>query len=123
MLRAPPHRIHDDRAAPLTWAERRGCRGALKSEALAGMVAATPYQLTAYKVDDREVHVRAITDEVAVVAYKVHEDMLVDGKPTTLDAFEFERVDSSKRAVDVRPTPKRSRVRTPAACLRAARGR
>jgi uncharacterized protein (TIGR02246 family) len=30
--------------------------------------------------------VRLLTDDVAVVAYKVHEDLTVDGKPVSMDA-------------------------------------
>jgi hypothetical protein len=34
--------------------------------------------------DDAEV--RLIGDDVAILAYKVHEEMTVDGKPVTIDA-------------------------------------
>ena len=44
---------------------------------------------TNWKVNDfalSEPTVQMITDDVAVLAYKVHEDMTVDGKPLSLDA-------------------------------------
>jgi hypothetical protein len=34
------------------------------------------------------VHVRAIADGVALIAYKVNEEMIIDGEPTTLEAFD-----------------------------------
>ena len=37
----------------------------------------------------RDVQVRQISDDVAVVAYKVHEDVEIDGKPVTLDAADM----------------------------------
>lgn len=57
-------------------------------ETLAGMVKGAPYQLREYSIDDREVRVRSLTDDVVVIAYKVHEDLVVEGKPTTMEAFE-----------------------------------
>jgi hypothetical protein len=33
-----------------------------------------------------DVHVRLVNDDVAVVAYKVHEDLLVEGKALKLEA-------------------------------------
>jgi uncharacterized protein (TIGR02246 family) len=42
-----------------------------------------------WKVKDFELSeptVQMLTDDVAVLAYKVHEDMTVDGKPLSLDA-------------------------------------
>jgi ketosteroid isomerase-like protein len=44
------------------------------------------YDLTDYRFDD--VKVRQVADDVAVVAYKVKEKLVVDGKDVTLDAFD-----------------------------------
>jgi uncharacterized protein (TIGR02246 family) len=44
----------------------------------------SPYELKEFAIDD--VHVRRLGDDVAIVAYKVHEELVVDGKPVTLDA-------------------------------------
>jgi hypothetical protein len=40
--------------------------------------------LNAFRLDDAQV--RLLSDDIAIVAYKVHEDMTVDGKPLSLDA-------------------------------------
>jgi hypothetical protein len=61
--------------------------GQLDRQALAGMVENAPYELKKFRFDD-DVHVRAIADGVALIAYKVNEEMIVDGKPTTLEAFD-----------------------------------
>jgi hypothetical protein len=42
------------------------------------------WQLHAYEFSD--VKVEKVTEDVAVIAYKVHEDMTVDGKRMTMDA-------------------------------------
>jgi hypothetical protein len=62
--------------------------GEIDKQALAGMVERTSSELAKYRFDDREVHIRAVSDNVAVIAYKVHEELIVDGKPTTMNAFD-----------------------------------
>jgi hypothetical protein len=44
-----------------------------------------PSQLRDFKLAD-DAQVRLLTDEVAIVAYKVHEDLTVEGQPLTLEA-------------------------------------
>jgi hypothetical protein len=56
----------------------------IERQASAGLMNAAPYTLRAFELND--VHVRLLRDDVAVVAYKVHEQVTVDGKPVTLDA-------------------------------------
>lgn len=53
--------------------------------ALAAMVKAAPYTLQAFDVKE-DVQVRLLSDDVAALAYKVHEELTVDGKPVTIDA-------------------------------------
>ena len=60
--------------------------GEIDNEELSGMVKGAPYELQDFSLDD--VHVRPITDDVAVVAYKVKEKLVVDGEPLSLEAFE-----------------------------------
>ena len=36
--------------------------------------------------DIRDVQVQQISDDVAIIGYKVHEELTVDGKPLTMDA-------------------------------------
>lgn len=61
--------------------------GQLDRQALAGMVENAPYELKKFRFDD-DVHVRTIADGVALIAYKVSEEMIIDGKTTTLEAFD-----------------------------------
>jgi hypothetical protein len=59
--------------------------GRIDREALAQMMATAPYTLHDFKVND-DVQVRLLNDDVAILAYKVHEELTVEGKPVTLDA-------------------------------------
>ena len=43
------------------------------------------YELRNYRIE-KDAEVQLIGDDVAIVAYKVHEDLIVEGKPVTLDA-------------------------------------
>lgn len=58
--------------------------GRIDKQALAGVMKAAPYTLHNFKVDD--VQVRLLRDDVAIVAYHVHEQLTVDGKAVVLDA-------------------------------------
>jgi hypothetical protein len=49
------------------------------------MKAPQSYTLDDFRLDD-DVRVQMLTDDVAVVAYRVHEELTVDGKPVVLDA-------------------------------------
>ena len=60
--------------------------GEIDRKALGDMLDKAKYDLTDYRFDD--VRVRQIADDVAVVAYKVKEKLVVDGKDLTLDAFD-----------------------------------
>jgi ketosteroid isomerase-like protein len=54
-------------------------------KAFAGMLNSGEWTLDEFEVDDN-VQVRLVTDDVALVGYKVKEKLTVDGKPVTLDA-------------------------------------
>jgi hypothetical protein len=54
-------------------------------EAFAGMLAGGSWTLNDFEFVG-DVEVRALTDDVAVVAYKVREHLTVDGKPVTFEA-------------------------------------
>src|SRR5438105_602269 len=60
--------------------------GEIGKTALASMMEGAGYDLKEFSFDD--VHVRKVTDDVAVVAYKVKEDLIVEGKSLTLEAFD-----------------------------------
>jgi uncharacterized protein (TIGR02246 family) len=53
-------------------------------EQLAQMMRAGGYTMNGFQVEDPQV--RMVGDDVAIVAYKVREDLTVDGKPLTLEA-------------------------------------
>jgi len=57
----------------------------LDRKGLAAMMQAPNYTLHEFEIDD-DFQVRLVTDDVAVVAYKVWEKLTVDGKPVELDA-------------------------------------
>ncbi len=47
-----------------------------------------PWQLERYALQDDTAQVRMIGDDVALVAYSVHEDVTMKGKPMSVDAHE-----------------------------------
>jgi ketosteroid isomerase-like protein len=49
------------------------------------MMRNAPWTLDSFKLSD-DMQVRMLGKDVAVVAYKVHEELTVEGKPVTLDA-------------------------------------
>ena len=53
-------------------------------KALAGMLAGSSFTLHDFKLSD--VQVQLLRDDVAILAYKVHENLSVDGKPVTIAA-------------------------------------
>lgn len=62
--------------------------GSIDREQLGKMLQQASYELTHYSFDDKQFQVRQIADDVAVVAYAVHEDLVVDGKPESLEAYD-----------------------------------
>lgn len=59
--------------------------GRIDRAGLQKMFARPEYRLTSFELSSPVVEL--LTDDVAVVAYKVHEEVVVDGKPLALDAF------------------------------------
>ncbi len=59
--------------------------GLIDRKALAAMMQATSYTLNRFVLKDGA-QVRLLRDDVAIVAYQVHEELTVDGKPVTLEA-------------------------------------
>ena len=55
---------------------------------LGQMLQAASYELKHFELDDKKFQVRQIADDVAIVAYEVHEDLVVDGKPESLVAYD-----------------------------------
>jgi hypothetical protein len=58
---------------------------AIDRQTLAGMMNEERYALEDFKVSN-DVQVRMLDDDVAVIAYQVHEELTVDGEPVSLDA-------------------------------------
>jgi hypothetical protein len=44
------------------------------------------YKIHSFSIDDDDVKVRLLTDDVAIVAYKVRENLTVDGAPVSFEA-------------------------------------
>ena len=63
-----------------------GAQGAhqLPLEELKGMVANPPYAIESFELKNAQV--KQVSDDVAVIAYQVREELLVDGKRVSLDA-------------------------------------
>jgi uncharacterized protein (TIGR02246 family) len=59
--------------------------GKINRQAMAQMVTNAPYVLHDFELKG-DVQVRQIGDDVAILAYKVHEELTIDGKPVKLDA-------------------------------------
>jgi uncharacterized protein (TIGR02246 family) len=62
--------------------------GSVDREQLGKMLRQASYELKRYQFEDKQIQVRQIADDVAVVAYPVHEELIVEGKPVTLDAYD-----------------------------------
>lgn len=62
--------------------------GALDRQQLGEMLTSARWELTHYEIDDQVFQVRKLTDDVALVAYRVRQDVVVDDKPESLEAFD-----------------------------------
>jgi hypothetical protein len=62
--------------------------GEMNRERLRDMLESSRFELTSYSIDDDGFRVHQIADDVAVVSYKVREDLVVDGKPESIEAFD-----------------------------------
>jgi hypothetical protein len=67
-----------------------GASGAMSIDrrSMEGMVKDPSYELKSYAMDPKSIQFRAIDKDNAVVAYKVREELVVEGKPTTLEAYD-----------------------------------
>ena len=60
----------------------------LDRKTLAAMIDRPPYDLKRYSLDDKVFHVRQVADDLVLVAYKVSEELAVEGKPVHIEAFD-----------------------------------
>jgi uncharacterized protein (TIGR02246 family) len=58
--------------------------GLVDRKTLAAMMKSASYTLNRFEL--KNVQVRPLRDDVAVIAYQVHEELTVEGKPVVLDA-------------------------------------
>ncbi|MEO6525527.1 MAG: nuclear transport factor 2 family protein [Gemmatimonadaceae bacterium] len=61
---------------------------AIDAKSMAKMTAEGPWELKKYAFDEQHLQVRFLTDDIAVVAYPVTEDIVVDGKPLSFTAHD-----------------------------------
>jgi hypothetical protein len=61
--------------------------GSLDRKSLGGMMRAASYTLNDFKFSD-DAKVRLLSNDIAIVAYKVREDLTVEGKPVSFEAAE-----------------------------------
>lgn len=62
--------------------------GTIDRAKLGEMLKQASYELKSYEFDDQKFLVRQIADDVAIVAYPVREDLVVEGKPQALEAYD-----------------------------------
>ena len=70
-----------------TVADARGV-GEIARERLGEMLDQSGFELTSFTIDEEKFRVHQVSDDVAVVAYQVREDLVVDGKPESIEAFD-----------------------------------
>ena len=56
-------------------------------KSIAGMVKDSSFELQEYELDEKSANVQMIGRNVAISTYPVHERMLRDGKPESMDAY------------------------------------
>lgn len=59
--------------------------GAFSPRQIGSMMNDGRYELRNYRIDGNP-EVQLIKDDVAIISYKVHEDLIVEGKPVAVDA-------------------------------------
>ena len=52
-------------------------------------IESAPYTMKDYRIDPQTVRINRLCDDTVAIAYGVHEDLEVDGKPVKLDAFDM----------------------------------
>jgi hypothetical protein len=55
---------------------------------IAGMVASAPYQLREYRIDAAKALFHALSDDMALVSYPVHEEMTTTSGASSIDAYD-----------------------------------
>jgi ketosteroid isomerase-like protein len=55
---------------------------------IAKMIESASYTIKDYRIDPQTMRINRLCDDVVAISYAVHEDLMVDGKPVGLDAFD-----------------------------------
>ena len=84
---------HDTRTVGRLTAEDSTVAGAsgvavFDPPSIAKFMESATYKINDYRIDQSTVRVNHISDDVVAIAYAVHEDLEVDGKPVQLDAHD-----------------------------------
>ena len=61
---------------------------AIDRNSMRKMTAEGPWELKQFSFDEKSRRVRFVSDDVAIVAYSVNEQLVVDGKPLQLEAHD-----------------------------------
>jgi ketosteroid isomerase-like protein len=61
---------------------------AVDPRSIVPMIEGAPFSITEYRIDPSSVRVTPIGEDAVTVAYAVREDVVIDGKPLQLDAFD-----------------------------------
>ena len=62
--------------------------GSVDPRSIVKMIESAPYRITGYRIDPQSTRINRLCDDTVTIAYAVHEDLEVDGKPVGLDAFD-----------------------------------
>jgi hypothetical protein len=62
--------------------------GEVEKGSIGGMVEKATWNLERFSFDEANVHVKMVGEDVAIVAYPVDEDVVVEGKRTAVNAFD-----------------------------------
>lgn len=92
--------------------------GEIDKASMSKMVATASYELKDFSLDD--VRIRQLSDTVVALAYKVSEDLKVDGKDVSLEAYDLS-MDKARRPLGVRRAHRSAGGRSVRSALRLSR--
>jgi hypothetical protein len=74
---------------------------AIDPHSISKMVENAPFEIRSYRIDPDSVKIVHLDDETVTISYGVHEEVTVEGKHVTLDAFDASvwRMDDTWRCV------------------------
>jgi hypothetical protein len=67
-----------------------GARGvsAVDAREMGKLIEAATHRIIDYRIDPKTTRITHLSDDVVAIAYGIHEELEVDGKPVRLDAFD-----------------------------------